>query len=87
LKSGWNGGVDFDRWFEWPVNNARLNAESTYHELVPGFENLLTDVGGDLPEFFAQVKAIGKLPDKERQQTLAGWVQRFHGREWTRIQP
>ena len=87
LKADWSGGVHFDRWFEWPVNNARLNAESTYHELVPGFENLLADAGGDLPEFFARVKAIGKLPDNERQQTLAGWIERSPEREWTRIQP
>ena len=84
LKASWNGGVHFDRWFDWPVNNARLNAESTYHQWVPAFENLLTGVNRDLPEFFKQVQALGKLPEEQRQATLAGWIQRPPSRAWTR---
>ena len=80
LKEGWEGGAHFDAWFDWPVNNARLNAEATYHEWVPGFENLLASLGGDLPSFFARVEAMGKLPETERQQMLARWR---HSPPWT----
>lgn len=84
LKAGWNGGVHFDSWFDWPVNNARLNAESTYHEWVPGFENLLARVGGDLSEFYARVEVAGKLPEEERERTLAEWRRGGPAGNWTK---
>jgi len=39
-------------------NNALLASFATYTELVPGFEKLLAEEGGDLEKFYARVKAL-----------------------------
>jgi predicted aminopeptidase len=41
-------------------NNAFLAAHATYTELVPAFEKLLAEEGGDLPRFYARVKALAE---------------------------
>ena len=46
-------------------NNAMLASFATYTQLVPAFEKLLADEGGDLERFYAKVKklaAAGKSP-------------------------
>ena len=48
-------------------NNARLASLSAYSECVPGFQRLLGENGHDLPRFFAQVRAIAKLPREQRR--------------------
>jgi predicted aminopeptidase len=73
LKLQWHGGGSYDAWFALPVNNARLNAESTYHALVPAFDRLLERCGGDFDLFFIEVKALGKLPMPARQV----WLRQF----------
>jgi predicted aminopeptidase len=66
LKGKWGGANDFDGWFVAPVNNARLNAEATYYELLPGFALLLSRTGHDLERFYAEVGKLAKLPKAER---------------------
>ena len=51
------------RWAETDLNNAKLNAVSTYYELVPKFEELLERNDGDINRFF---EAAAKLPREER---------------------
>lgn len=51
-------------------NNARLNTLATYFRLVPGFERLLKECGGDLETFYAEVEKLGKLPAAERDRAL-----------------
>jgi predicted aminopeptidase len=63
----------FRRWFEGPVNNARLVSISTYYDLVPAFLQLLESHDGNFPAFFKHVENIGKLPDKERKDCLRMW--------------
>ena len=41
-------------------NNALLASFATYTKLVPGFEKLLAEEGGDLPRFYERVKALAK---------------------------
>jgi predicted aminopeptidase len=41
-------------------NNALLASFATYTQLVPGFEKLLAEEGGDLARFYARVKALAK---------------------------
>lgn len=48
-------------------NNARLASLSAYSECVPGFQRLLGENGHDLPRFFAQARAIAKLPREQRR--------------------
>jgi len=40
------------------VNNALLAAYATYTQLLPAFEKLLADEGGDLARFYARVKIL-----------------------------
>jgi predicted aminopeptidase len=53
VKSG------YSRWFESGINNAHLASVATYFDCVPAFERLLEEKGGDLPRFYAAVKALG----------------------------
>jgi predicted aminopeptidase len=41
-------------------NNALLAAHATYTALVPAFEKLLAEEGGDLPRFYERVRALVK---------------------------
>ena len=47
-------------------NNAFLASFSTYTELVPTFEHLLQEDGGDLERFYARVKKYAASPPAER---------------------
>jgi predicted aminopeptidase len=52
-------------------NNAVLAALATYTDLVPAFERLLAEAGGDLPAFYARAKAIAALEPRERETRLS----------------
>lgn len=51
-------------------NNARLNTVATYYTMVPGFERLLKEKGGDLEAFHDEVAAMRKLNNEQRIQIL-----------------
>jgi predicted aminopeptidase len=70
LKTEWGGNDEFGGWFVHHVNNAGLNSVATYYDLVPGFEQLLAQNGGDLEKYYAAAKAISKKPRKERHAEL-----------------
>jgi len=55
----WQGMQWFDRWFEVPVNNARLAALANYRDQVPEFINLLIACDSNFTAFFARVKSAG----------------------------
>jgi predicted aminopeptidase len=69
LKAGWGGHAPFESWFADELNNAQLASIATYFTCVPGFERELAAVGGDLPAFYARVRAIAKL-DQEKRDAL-----------------
>jgi predicted aminopeptidase len=52
------------------LNNADLATVSTYTALVPAFQALLQQQGGDLPLFYQRVKEIAGLPAPERMAVL-----------------
>jgi predicted aminopeptidase len=64
------GCLKIERWFQKPVNNARLSTVSSYYELLPGFEALLQERGGDLELFFADIDAMRGLEKKARRQRI-----------------
>lgn len=70
LRQRWNAPKAFASWSNEPVNNARLNTVSTYHDLVPAFLGLLARCDHDFTAFHAAVKRIGKLPEEERPAAL-----------------
>lgn len=51
-------------------NNALLAAFAAYADLVPAFERLLAEARGDLPAFYARVKALAALAPQERAAAL-----------------
>ncbi len=55
-------------------NNALLAAFASYSQLVPAFERALAASNGDLPAFYARVKALSKLDKAERTRRLEAQV-------------
>lgn len=66
LKASWGGWAGYDRWFEAPLNNARLIPSATYRGLVPAFRLLLAEAGGDLEAFYAECARLGALSQADR---------------------
>ena len=73
-KTATGGGVSFDRWFTAGANNAGIAAMALYADRVPQFTALLAAENGDLPRFYARVKALGALPPAERESVLLAAV-------------
>ncbi len=72
VRKEWNGNKEFDWWFEHPINNAHLNSVAEYYDLVPGFERLLAQNGGDLEKFYEAAERLSKQPRRERDAWLKG---------------
>lgn len=75
-KAGQPGLAGYDRWFAGGEggkgpNNASIASVALYTGQVPAFRALLAGDGGDLPRFYAQVKALAALPKAERDTELA----------------
>jgi predicted aminopeptidase len=51
-------------------NNAMLASFATYTDLVPAFEKLMAEAGGDLPAFYARVKSLAALEPAQRKTAL-----------------
>ena len=66
------GRVDagYDWLFGWQLGNASLLAVATYEDCVPAFEQLLRDVEGDLPAFYARATALARLPRAARHELM-----------------
>jgi len=65
-----------ERWAGAQYDNARLALAATYAELVPGFEALLEESGGDLGAFATRVRALARESAAARRAVLAAAVQR-----------
>ena len=73
LKAEWAAaGTPFDGFDPWvaQANNAFFGIQAAYDELVPGFEALFAQVGGDWPRFHAAVRDLTRQPRVERQAQL-----------------
>ena len=70
LKAQWGGNTAYDDWFAAPVNNAQLNSVAAYYDLVPGFERLLQQNGGDLEKFYEAADRLARDPKTERDRWL-----------------
>lgn len=71
LRLRWGGFAGYDRWFAQDLTNAHLASVAAYTQMVPAFERLLADHGGDLPHFYAAVKRLGAEDKPARNATLA----------------
>ncbi len=70
LRAQWGGYAGYDHWMSGELNNAKISSVSTYERYVPAFRLLLQRQGGDMKGFFAAVRAIGKLPPKQRHARM-----------------
>ena len=70
LKQKWGGYSGYDRWFQDPLNNAKLGSVAAYNQLVPGFQQLLEANGGDMSAFYQAVSELTELPADERRARL-----------------
>jgi predicted aminopeptidase len=70
LKIGWGGYAGYDWWFAQPINNAQLASVAIYSQLVPGFQALLAESGGELPKFYDAVRALTQLSAEQRRARL-----------------
>ena len=70
LKAQWGGNAEYDEWFAGPINNAKLNSVAAYYDLVPGFERLLEQNGGNLEKFYAAADRLAREPKAERHRWL-----------------
>jgi predicted aminopeptidase len=70
LKTSWNGFSGYDKWFNTDLNNAKLITVAAYNDLVPSFQNILTDEGGNLQHFYNRCKDLAKMPKEEREVLL-----------------
>jgi predicted aminopeptidase len=71
VRSHWGGFAGYDRWFAEDLNNAHLASVATYTQLVPAFQQLLANNGGDLPRFYVAVKQLAGEDKGERDATVA----------------
>ncbi|HEY4342248.1 MAG TPA: aminopeptidase [Steroidobacteraceae bacterium] len=53
-------------WLIKGINNAELASVATYDDCVPGFQRLLAQEQGDLPRFYAAVRALARQPKARR---------------------
>ena len=70
LKVRWGGYSGFDQWFSESLNNAKLGSVAAYNELVPAFQKLLADKGGELGAFYDAVRELASLPEAQRRERL-----------------
>ena len=60
----------YGAWIAKGFNNAELASVATYENCEPGFRRLLDQQDGDLPRFYAAVRALAKQPKAERDAQL-----------------
>ncbi len=70
LEAVWGRPNRYSAWFAGPLNNAQIASVATYTQRVPAFEALLTQQQGDLGRFYAEVRALARLPKPEREDRL-----------------
>ncbi len=71
LKTAWGGYTGYDRWFAKKPNNAHIASVSVYTQLVPAFEAMLAQSGGDLAVFYRRVRELAAQPAPQRAEALA----------------
>jgi predicted aminopeptidase len=72
LRAAWSGFKGYDRFFSGELTNAHLASVGAYNDLVPAFEALLAQSGGDLARFYNRVRELAERPRPERDVALQG---------------
>jgi predicted aminopeptidase len=66
----WPNDRRYDAWVAAPINNARLLPFGLYDQWTPAFARLFERAGRQWPTFYADVRALAKLPEKQRERQL-----------------
>ncbi|HEY6457752.1 MAG TPA: aminopeptidase [Steroidobacteraceae bacterium] len=64
----------YGAWLVKGINNAELASVATYEDCMPGFRRLLAQEDGDLPRFYAAVRALAKQPKARRDAQVCAAV-------------
>lgn len=74
FKQRWGGVDSYDKWLGLSgrphLNNAKLSTVSSYYQMLPIFERILSEEDGDLEAFYQHVEKLGALSKEQRQQLL-----------------
>ncbi len=70
LKQEWGGYAGYDEWFSRSLNNAQLSTVSSYNDLVPAFNKLLSQNEGDLNAFYRQVDELARQGEDARAESI-----------------
>lgn len=66
----WHGYAGYDAWFEQGLNNARIAAIATYHDLVPAFLQLFEMSGRHFDRFYRNVEWLARQKSATRATCL-----------------
>ena len=77
LRTGWGGFAGYDRFFAQDLTNAHLGSIGAYNDLVPAFDALLAQTGGDFPRFYDEVRQLAAMPKERRDELLRGMLARL----------
>lgn len=72
LKQRSGGKLAYDKWFEKPVNNARLATVSVYRDLIPEFVRWLERCDGDFDRFYGAMLSFKDMAHDDRLDALKG---------------
>ena len=70
--TAWHGNTEYDRWFDTPINNAKLLPFGLYDRGVPAFAALFKRCDGNWTRFYAAVRKIGDESAAQRDAFLDG---------------
>ena len=70
LKKSWQGYSAYDKWMQQDLNNAHLLLISTYHDMVPMFQAMLSQQNNNLKNFYTAVEKLGSLEKAQRMNKL-----------------
>jgi predicted aminopeptidase len=80
LKQSWGGFNGYDRWFQQPLNNAKLVSVAAYFDHVAAFQRMIGEADGDLAAFYAEVRKLARLPKAQRLARLDAQAQASRGK-------
>lgn len=77
LRASWGGFAGYDRFFAQDLTNAHLASIGAYNDLVPAFDALLAQAGGDFPRFYEEVRRLASMSKERRDDMLRGMLARL----------
>ena len=74
LRASWGGFAGYDRFFAQDLTNAHLASIGAYNDLVPAFDALLAQTGGDFSRFYDEVRQLAAMSKERREAALRGML-------------